>query len=181
MKIMFRDVRSGKRKAAITDLASIARAELEKTLDKKVKPELIRRHEKIVESWKNKPGFGARKYLKPDRIEIAVFPTGEHKKIWEYVDRGTKPHTITPKKAPYLKFQWGGKGSYVPKTRPFPYATVVKGGGYVRNAKTVRMLKVKHPGTEPRNFTKQIAENVQPDFKREVENAFRRAQRRVSE
>jgi len=181
MKIMFRDVRAGKRKAIISNLATIARAELENALDEKVKPELVKRHEEIVKNWKSKPNFGAKKYLKRDRIEIAVFPTGEHKKIWYYVDLGTRPHPITPKKAPFLQFKWGGKGSYVPKTRPYPYATVVRGGGYVRNAQTVRMLKVNHPGSEGRHFTRQIAEDVQPDFKREVENAFRRAQRRVSE
>lgn len=179
MRVLWRDIRAGKRKAAILDLESIARKEIERALDQKVKKHLIREHEEVVESWKNQPGFAARKYLRRDHIKVAVYPTCPHKDIWEYVDQGTRPHTITG--SPRLTFKWGGKGSYVPKTRPYPRASVVKGGGYVRNATWRGPYSVQHPGTEARQFSKQIAGDYLQRFRREMENAFRRAARRVQE
>jgi hypothetical protein len=179
-KVLFRDVRSGKRRAAVTDLKSITRQELEKTIDERVKPALVKSHEVIVKDWKRKPDFDARKYIRPELIAVSVFPTGPNKQIWIYVDEGTKPHVITPKQAPRLVFQWGGKGSYVPKTLAKP-ARTVSGGGRVKNARMVYAKKVQHPGTEAREFTKTIAEDIEPGFKREIENAFRRAAAKVSE
>lgn len=183
MKILFRDVRADKRKAALLDLDSIVREEIEKVLDKEVKPALVGAHEAVVANWKNKPGFAARKFLTADDITINVFPTGEHKMIWIYVDQGTKPHTIperTPKKAPVLAFM--ASGTYVPKTRPT--AKIVSGGGVVVGGEQVFATRAKaftHPGSKARNFTVTIAEDAKPDFKRLIENAFRRAARRVQE
>ena len=42
-------------------------------------------------------------------------------------------------------------------------------------------VSVQHPGSEARNFSAEIAEDIEPGFKREIENAFRRAARRVQE
>lgn len=180
-KAFLRSVRAGKRQAALADLASIARKEIELVLDQRVKPALVKSHEKVVEDWRTEIGFAARKVIKPDRITIYVFPTGQNKMIWYYVDQGTKRHPITPKKpGGFLVFPWGGPGSYVPKTMAKPARTVV-GGGYVKNPTIVRAKRVDHPGSEGRNFTGQIAQDIQPAFKREVENAFRRAARRCQE
>lgn len=180
-KAFFRDIRSGKRRAAIADLASITRKEVEQVLDQRVKPALVKSHEKVVEDWTTKVTFAARKVITPNRIVIYVFPTGKNKQIWYYVDLGTEPHPITPKKpGGLLVFGWGGPGSYVPKTMAKPARTVA-GGGYVKNPQVVRAKRVDHPGSEGRDFTGQIATDIQPAFKREVENAFRRAARRCEE
>ena len=182
-----RSIRSGKRKAAIADLASIARKEMEDVMDRRVKPALVKSHEKIVEDWDSDVGFAAKKVIKADSITVYVFPTGKDKKVWHYVDLGTEPHPIVAKNAPRLAFQMttvGGKpvtGGYVPKTLAAPARTVV-GGGFVKSPKTlVRPIAVQHPGSEGRGFTKQIAKDIQPEFQREVENAFRRTARRVGE
>ena len=165
----------------MADLDSIARKEIERVLDERVKPALVKSHEKVVEDWTTKITFQARKVIKPDVITVYVYPTGENKNIWYYVDQGTKPHPITPKKpGGMLVFPWGGPGSYVSKTLAKPARTVV-GGGYVRNPQTVRAKRVQHPGTEGRNFTGQIANEIKPDFKREMENAFRRTARKCEE
>jgi len=180
-KAFLRSVRSGKRRAALADLDSIARKEIERVLDERVKPALVKSHEKIVEDWTTKITFQARKVIKSDVITVYVYPTGKNKAIWYYVDLGTKPHPITPKKpGGMLVFPWGGKGSYVPKTLARPARTVV-GGGYVRNPQVVRAKRVDHPGSEGRNFTGQIANEIQPEFKREMENAFRRTARKCEE
>lgn len=180
MKILFKNIRSGKRRAAITDLNSIARKEIERAMDTQVKPLLIKSHEIIVANWKNKPGFDSKKYIKPSEIAISVFPTGENAKIWGYVDQGTKPHDIEPKRAKMLHFAWGGPGSYVSKTLARP-ARTVSSGGYVQNPVETFRKKVHHPGTEPRNFSKEIASDIQPDFKKLIENAFRRTAAEVEE
>jgi hypothetical protein len=186
-KAFLRSVRSGKRRAAIADLASISRKEIEDVMDKQVKPALVKSHEKIVEDWTSDVGFAAKKVIKSDRIVVYVFPTGKDKKVWWYVDRGTRPHKIRAKNAPRLAFMMTTdgrgnfvRGAYVPKTRPV--AQVVSGGGYVPKPRALaRPIEVDHPGSEGRGFTEQIANEILPEFRREVENAFRRVKRRVSE
>lgn len=180
MVMLLRDVRSGKRRAAITELDTIVRKEIEKVLDEKVTPAMIKSHELIVANWKNKVTFSAEKSIRPDKIRIFVFPTGPNKQIWIYVDQGTKPHPIKPRKKPLLIFSWGGPGSYIPKTKAKPARTVA-GGGKVQNAQIVRSTGVDHPGSEAREFSRTIAEDIKPEFKKEIENAFRRTSALIQE
>lgn len=151
------------------NIDSLARKEVEAALEK-TKKALVKSHEIIVQDWKSDVGFRAAKYIRKDRMWVTVFPVGADREIWFYVDLGTKPHLITAKRAPYLTFQ---AGNYVPKTLAKP-ARTVSGGGQVKNAQWVKAKTVQHPGSEGRHFTKQIAEDIQPSFKREVENAFKR-------
>lgn len=180
MKILFRNIRSGKRRAAITGLNNIARKKLEKAIDKKVKPSLIKSHELIVVDWEHKPKFAARKYIEPNRIAVSVYPTGQYANIWFYVNFGTKPHKIAARNAPMLVFPWGGPGSYVSKTLAKP-ARTVRGGGYVKNPTLQFRKQVNHPGTQAREFTKELAEDFKPEFKKTIENTFREIARAIEE
>lgn len=166
-KALFRNIRSGRRQAGIVNLKSLTRKKLEETLDKKVKPALVKSHEKIVANWEHKVGFEAKKVIKPDSITVYVYPTGPNKHIWVFVDQGTKPHVIKPKKASRLAFQTG----YTAKTLAKP-ARTVSGGGKASGG-VVFAKQVNHPGSEGREFSRQIAEDIAPEFKKEVENAFR--------
>ncbi len=174
---LFRQIRSPAREKALMDLGSTVRKEVEGALEK-VKKALVDSHELIVQDWKSDVSFRAAKYIRPDRMWVTVFPTGADREIWFYVDQGTKPHTIPerrPKKAKALAFQAGG--AYQPKTLAKP-ARTVSGGGKVTGGTKVVAMKAKaytHPGTEAREFTRQIAEDIQPEFVKEVENAFKRA------
>jgi hypothetical protein len=168
-KTLFRQIRSPAREKVLMDLDSLARKEVEVALEK-TKKALVASHEIIVKNWKSDVGFRAAKYIRKDRMWVTVFPVGSDREVWFYVDLGTKPHTITAKRGPYLTFQ---AGNYVPKTLAKP-ARTVSGGGQVRNAQWVKTKRVQHPGSEGRGFTKQIAEDIQPSFKSEVENAFKR-------
>jgi hypothetical protein len=180
MKVLFRAIRAPGRLLALNTLA---RQEIERVLDNEVKPALVKSHEAIVADWEHQPGFASRKYVRPDSIAVSVYPTGENADIWIWVDRGTKPHEIperVPKAALALRFQAGGK--YQPKTLAAP-ARTVSGGGRVTGGTTVFAQRAKaftHPGTEAREFTKVIAEDISPEFKRVVENAFRRVAREVA-
>lgn len=179
-KAFWRSIRSTRRaKAALGDLGKLARAEVEQTMDRKTKPALIKAHEEVVSDWKNKPQFKARKVVRPDSITVYVFPAGEHKMIWIYVDQGTKPHTMPAVTGKLMVFQAGG--TYMPKTAPV--AQKVAGGGHVtggvKTFTTTRKVFT-HPGNEPRGFSGQIATEQEPEFKKDMENAFRRAVRRAN-
>lgn len=175
MPVLFRNIRSGKRKIALEDLVSTVRKEIEDTIDTKVKPALIKSHELVVAKWEHKPKFSSRKYIKPDSIAVNIFATGDNAKIWGYVNDGTKPHVIRAKNAPLLKFRTG----YSPKTLAKPARTVPSGG--TASGPWVSKVAVNHPGNEARNFTNEIAEDIKPDFKIEIENAFRRASNAMKE
>lgn len=144
-------------------------------MDSQVKPALIKSHNLIVADWKNKPIFQARKFISAERIAVTVFPTGPAAEIYGYVDQGTRPHLITPKNGPFLSFHTG----YSPKTLAKPARTV--GGGGTSSGPRVFAKVVHHPGSEAREFSKTIAEDILPDFKNIIEKAFRNVARQVEE
>lgn len=162
-------VNRGRRKFAQS--AKVKR-QLESHIDSQVKPELIKRFERVVVNWQHKPEFKARKFVTVDEIQVNVFPAGEHKMIWIYVSGGTKPHEITPKNAyNRLFFEWGGPGSYKPKTRPVGR---FGGPGVVMGGSLAVAKSVQHPGTEAREFEKAIRDDYRREFSRSMEAAWRR-------
>lgn len=184
MKVLFKNIRSGRRKAKLLDLNDITRKQLERDLDTKVKPTLIKSHELIVANWKSNIGFASRKYITADQIAVSIYPTGPDKEIWGYVDQGTRSHQIPahgPVSAQAMKFQGGG--TYQSKTLARP-ARTVSGGGKVSGGQTVFAKRVKaytHPGSEGRHFSERIAEDIQPGFIRVTEGSFRVVSREVQE
>lgn len=190
MPLLLRNIRSGKRKALITDLNNIARKMLSDALDSQIKPILIKSHELVVANWKNQPDFQTRKYIKADSIGMTVFPTGDDKAvdIYGYVDKGTKDHMIPgsgdriyAKKAKALRFNYGG--TYVPKTLAKPARTVTSGGYVSGGVPTVVQSVKAHmvSGIEPREFSKTIARDIQPDFNKVIDNTFRAISRKLEE
>jgi hypothetical protein len=175
MPLLLRNIRSGKRKALLTELPSIAKEMLSAALDKQIKPLLVKSHNLVVANWKNKPEFQTRKYIKSDSIRMTVYPTGEAKEIYGYVDQGTKPHLIVPVHAKLLKFKTG----YISKTLARP-ARTVPGGGKATGPQVFAKV-VHHPGSEPREFSKAIAGDIQPDFNRIIDNTFRAIARKLEE
>lgn len=69
--------------------------------------------------------------------------------IWRYVDEGTKPHVIVPKRGRVLRFAVGGRA----KTAP---GKLTSGSGSKGGAVVFRP-RVNHPGTKARLFSQQIA------------------------
>jgi len=153
------------------------RREVERTIDTKSKPELIAKHDEVVADWATDIEFKARKFITKSGIRIIVFAAGENKMIWVYVTQGTRPHVIKPRRPGYpLRFQWGGPGSYKPKTTTAPS---FGGPGKVQGGKTVRFPAVNHPGNDPRPFPAEIARDYKPTYVRDMENAMRRGLRRA--
>lgn len=75
-------------------------------------------------------------------------------KVYQYVDKGTKPHIIRAKRAPNLRFRVGG---FKPKTK----VNVINSyKGAPADGDFVSKRQVNHPGTEARNFSSIIEERM---------------------
>jgi len=171
-KVAFRQIRT---RGVFLDQRAFRR-EVEQTIDRKSKPELIQAHDRVVANWENKPDFKALKRIRRNGITVFVYASGEAAEIWRYVTGGTKPHPITPKRPGYpLRFNWGGPGSYKPKTLPIGK---IGGPGKVTGPE-VRLMRVQHPGTKARRFEEAIADDYKRTFARDIENAMRRGLRRA--
>ena len=87
--------------------------------------------------------------------------------LWKALDtKGSPPHTIRPRTlgpgfGGTLKFQWGGPGSYQPKTRPVGR---FGGPGRVNRGETVYPRQVNHPGFPPRKFSEGINKRLRPAY-----------------
>jgi len=119
--------------------------------------------EKTVATWSNKPVFTV-KNATAQRLKAEVFTVDE---IYWYVVRGTKAHTITPKRAPALRFQTGFTSKTIPRK-----ITSRRGG---RSGPVVSAKVVHHPGTKARDFDIVIAKQLQPVLEKEVRKAIKRA------
>lgn len=128
--------------------------------------ELRNWHQIVVRDWKHRPTFtveggGSRSF----RVK-SINPVGKNRKIWFFVDRGTKPHVIRAKKAGgRLKFQTG----YSARTAPTARTNVGTGrkSGAWRTAQLVN-----HSGTKAREFSKTIVKNLDPPFVDRIQAAI---------
>lgn len=151
--------------------ARLNKAAMKRELHKgmmEAKKEILADFRKTTRTWKRKPKFeGAMDLSGPGPVVIV----GTDNEIYRYVDEGTKPHPIFPRRAKTLRFRWGGKGSYRAKTRvriidSFP------GGA---TGKIVHRAYVQHPGTKARNFADEIQKRRRTWYKRRMEEAMREA------
>lgn len=119
-------------------------------------------YRKTVKTWDNKPVFKA----DLPRIHGAdiVFMFGTDNEIYAYVDFGTRPHLILPRRAPALAFQSG----YTPKTARGVIGST-RGGS---SGNRVFARAVYHPGTQARLFTKIIAAKAQAKIKPRMDKAI---------
>lgn len=102
--------------------------------------------ERTTSSWQNQPTFTIEQ-------QSDGFTVGTNDPIYGYVDEGTKPHIITPKRARRLVFNVGGRA----KTAP----NVIGSTSGARGDTRVFAKMVRHPGTKPRNFTKIVQRQIQ--------------------
>ncbi len=134
-----------KPKGKMFDLSRIERAI--KTAMQKTAQEAVEDYEQCVATWKHKPSFEI-----TATKDGAVVGTDDE--IFEYVDEGTRPHTIQVKNGRVLRFRTG----YQAKTRPGTIGSSSGGesGGVVYTPKPIQ-----HPGTKARNFTKLVQRKAQ--------------------
>lgn len=157
---------------------SFVLAEVERVHETRVQKDLAAYFQIITGDWskKNQPKLLKLTETFRDRIVTSVKPVGPNVKIWTFVTLGTVAHLIpkVPKKKGNLRFFWGGKGSYIPKTHP---PAQYGGPGIVRNGKWYYRKQVHHPGNKGRFFEKEIVREYQPKYLKLMKNAVARGLR----
>lgn len=135
---------------------------------------LTKQHRRVVQRWSTgKPVFAYRVTVKPTYVRVTVFPRGPYAQRYKYVDLGTKgPYVIRAKHKPYLHFQ----GGYDAKTAPGAKYNVGLGGNTGNWAKKKQVV---HPGIQARGFSEKFNKEVLIGFRRDINNALRRAIRRA--
>jgi len=126
--------------------------------------ENIRRDfEKTTATWNHKPRFEVNLLRTASQMTVYVYTDDE---IYQYVDKGTRPHVIRPRRAKALRFQWGGPGSYKAKTSVGVISS--RAGG--SSGPEVLFKHVTHPGTAARNFTEVIQKKWAPKLTKALQD-----------
>ena len=95
---------------------------------------------------------------------------GTDDEVYRYVDEGTKPHDIVPKKpGGILVFP----GTFTSKTVP---GVIGSRAGY-KGGEIIKRPRVHHPGTKARRFTEIIKGKWEKRFKSDMEDVMKAAAR----
>lgn len=127
-----------------------------------------------TETWQHKPNWKLEITLRGGpAVYLGLSGEGEANRIFQYVDKGTKPHEI-------WAGWWTGKSDKKwlafpsvsePKTTP---GVIGSGPGGSAGEMQYR-THVHHPGTEARKFTDTLQEKWEPLFRDHMEDAMRLA------
>lgn len=141
-----------------------------------VQKDLVGYFNLITGDWsaKSRPKLTRITYKRDTGVTTVVTPAGPNAKIWTYVTRGTRKHIIKPKRARFLRFMWGGPGSYIPKTKP---GGQYGGPGMVQNGKSQFRKSVNHPGSRGRFFERRIVNDYTARYIGLMEKAIQRGLR----
>ena len=126
----------------------------------------------VTAEWKRKPSFNVVTFVSKSEMGYKVQAIGKNAEIWGYVDEGTKPHIIQPKGNYPLKF----RGGYSARTAPVARFNVGNGEA---SGQWVSTYFVQHPGSEAREFSKTYITTNKLEFQHRMNNAIRRAIRRL--
>lgn len=119
---------------------------------REIKDGVMQDYKRTTATWQHKPFFQA---YESTLGAARTFRVTTDDKIYKFVEGGTRAHVILPKRpGGFLRFVWGGFGSYMAKTQP-GYVSSVHGGA---TGKQVFRRGVKHPGTKAREFSRLIQE-----------------------
>lgn len=146
-----------------TDFQDSVKSQLEVPAKK-----LTRKHRMVVGSWNNKPVFAYRITVNGQEVRLTVYPRGDARQRYLWIDRGTKPYTIRPKNGAYMRFQTG----YSPRTGTGGKYNVGTGG---RFGGWVSAKQINHPGIAARQFSEKFAKDILPDMRQTIEQAFKLA------
>jgi hypothetical protein len=119
-------------------------------------------------SWSHKPQFKKAFRTAVNFLEAKVSTIDV---IYAWVDDGTKPHAIIPKRSPLLVFP----SSFTPKTNPR-----IIGSRRGSKSGSAFASHVAHPGTRPRNFTKEIVKRRAAPYVKQMQAAIKRGVTRVA-
>lgn len=131
---------------------------------------LTTKYRRVVGQWEHKPVFAYRITVRSQQVKLTVYPRGEGRQQFLWVDRGTAPYTIRPKNGGFLRFQTGYSARTGTGAR-YNVGTGTASGSWV-SAK-----QVNHPGIAARKFSEKFSKEVLPDMRRIINNAFKKAAR----
>lgn len=135
--------------------------------------EIKAEYKKTVRGWKRKPQFSSRVVFSGGNRVLQVYPSGTNARQYIWVDLGTKPHIITPKRGAWLYFYAGFK----PRTRK----GWIGSGTQKYFPPKVQAEGVNNPGIDSRDFSETIAKQYQPRFTRLMEDAMKRTAKSFEE
>ena len=144
------------------------RDEIEKALRTRTAPELRRQFNKTVEGWGHKPDFSQKFTSRTDYISATVYASGPNADQYEIVNYGSRQRILShPGVAACCAFNLAILRCYPPESDSQSRETTLWLPHWAR--------KVKHPGFEAREFDVAIAEEIAPDFEKDVQEAIGRA------
>ena len=124
--------------------------------------------ERVTRTWRHKPSFRVRADVRPTFVKVAG---GTDDPVFQYVDLGTRPHTIEPRGPGYpLRFASGYRAKTIPGT-----LSGRRGGSFGRE---VRAMRVRHPGTRARRFSEMIGKDTLETIRKALGKQFGQAVRR---
>lgn len=144
----------------------VFRDEIKKTAQA-INAAMLKDFEKTTATWKHDVKFKDAISVKADEVSATV---STNDKIYGYVNYGTRPHPIPKRRLPKGKFL-AFRGKYRAKTQPHFIGS--RSGG--ASGKMQFAKQVQHPGTEGREFARDIQAKYQPKLKKEIEQAIARA------
>lgn len=138
--------------------AGVARRNIERA-QMRAANKILQDLESFTTDWESPVRFTAER-----QGEVVVVGTRDMR--FRFVDRGTRPHVITPRRATFLRYP----GGFRPKTAPGRITSTYggKSGPYVFHR------KVYHPGAAPRRVTQAIAQKHKRTLYNEVVAAIDR-------
>ena len=126
--------------------------------------DVVKEYQGTTKHWKHRVAFTGRL---SERGMVTKIEVGTDDEIYGYVDEGTRPHIIRPKRP-------GGVLAFpsvsVPKTKPGS----LKSGKGKSGGPTIVTREVHHPGTKPRDFSGQIKKKMEPVLESDMQNAMGR-------
>jgi len=128
--------------------------------------EIVADYNQTVQTWRNKPAFETAISLAGGDASVLVTPDGPNRQQFEYVDKGTRPHIIRPRRARKLRF----KSVYRAKTQP----GVIGSGPGGASGEDVYRDFVNPPGTEARRFSEIIEQRRRKRFQGAMVDAMQR-------
>lgn len=146
--------------------SDVIRRRIMDALRKQTVPEVKRLFKGTTQGWKNPPNWSEKYVDSVDEISATVWASGANKKQYGYVNFGTPSHPISPRRANMLRFQTGYRAGTKP--RSLSSRANQRFGSYV----SVPMVH-KHPGVEAREFDKQVAYKIAPQFQEDIRKAIR--------
>lgn len=130
---------------------------------------MMRDLQATVQTWTKKPKFDITITQQGGNYSVTAATDDE---IYGYVNDGTKPHEIKPKRSKYLRFSSG----YKAKTRVGIIGSN-DGGAF---GDDVFSKGVHHPGFPAREFTKKIAQRRQVTVRQLISDGIAKVARKQS-